>query len=169
MNATENPNPARRSAFRSVVALEPRAGEALWFLDNLITVKASARNGAPFAILELEVPLGSHTPFHRHESEDEVFYVLEGRLLVFFEGGRTIECEPGSYVHTPHGTAHGFRALTPMRMLVICGTEGFAEMIRQAGGPAERRELPPAVPPDLARLEAACRANDIAILGPLPE
>ena len=72
-------------------------------------------------------------------------------------------------MHTPRGAAHGFVTLTPVRMLVLCGVEGFVEMAREAGGPAMRHELPPAGPPDIARLEAACARNHITLLGPLPE
>jgi hypothetical protein len=51
---------------------------------------------------------------------------------------------------------------------VLSDPAGFVEMIREAGAPAERRELPPKATPDFARLEAACKRHAIALLGPLP-
>ena len=42
-------------------------------------------------------------------------------------------------------------------------------MVREAGAPAERRELPPPAAPDFARLEAACKHHAITLLGPLPQ
>lgn len=144
-------------------------GEAIWFLDNLLTVKTSGAAGSPFGLLENAMPAGSHTPFHRHEAEDEAFYVLEGTLVIYVEGGQRIVAGPGTYVHLPRGTAHGFRTQTPVRMLVVCGTQGFIEMAREAGTPAPRAELPPPAAPDLPRLERACARHAITLLGPLPE
>jgi quercetin dioxygenase-like cupin family protein len=154
---------------RSVVALERGQGEDVWFLDNLLTIKARATAGAKFGVLESALPAGSHTPYHRHEREDEAFYVLEGTIRIIVEGRGPLVAGPGSYVHIPRGTAHGFVTLTAVKMLVVGEVEGFIEMAREAGDPAPRHELPPAAPPDFARLEAACARQHITLLGPLPE
>lgn len=153
----------------AVIVRAPGGGERIWFLDNLLTVKASAATGSAFGVLESRLPANSHTPFHRHDAEDEAFYVLEGTLTLYLDEGRTLEAGPGSYVHLPCGVAHGFRTRTAVRMLVVCGTDGFIEMTREAGGPAMRDALPPPAEPDYARLERACARHAIAILGPLPE
>lgn len=147
----------------------PGEGDAVWFLDNLLTIKSSRADGSQFDMVEGAMPAGSHTPFHAHDGEDEAFYVLEGELTIFLEGGRKVEATPGSYVHIPTGTPHGFVTKTPVRMLVLCGGEGFVEMVREYGTQAERRELPPLTPTDYPRLGAACERNGIRILGPLPE
>ncbi len=154
---------------RAATSLAPSEGERIWFLDNLLTVKASGMGGSPFGLLENAMPAESHTPFHRHDAEDEAFYVLEGTLAIYLEAGRRIVVGPGSYVHLPRGTAHGLRTRTAVRLLVVCGTEGFIEMAREAGTPAPRAELPPDAPPDVARLERACKRHAMTILGPLPE
>ena len=143
-------------------------GDAVWFLDNLITVKTSARDGARFGFLESRLPQGSEAPMHRHLDEDEAFYILEGVLTMFLEGGRVIEARPGAFVHIPHGVAHGFRAQTPIKMLVVCDSKGFCEFIRDVGIEAPRRELPPAVAPDVARLAAIAHDHRVELLGPLP-
>ncbi len=153
---------------RDVVVHEPGQGEAVWFLDNLITVKVRSDAGAPFGLVENAMPAGSHTPFHRHENEDEAWYVLEGRIVFHLEGGRKLTCGPGSYVHVPAGVAHGFRTETPTRLLVLSAPNGFVEFAREVGRPAERRELPPVEPPDVAKLAAVGARYGIEILGPLP-
>ncbi len=150
------------------VVLRPGQGEDVWFLDNWLTIKARPAAGTQFGVIESRLPEGSHTPFHRHDLEDEAFYLLEGRMRFYVDGRAPFEIEAGSYVHIPSGTAHGFETVTPIRMLVLCGVEGFVEMAREAGVPAPRKELPPAGPPDIARLEAACARHHIALLGPLP-
>jgi quercetin dioxygenase-like cupin family protein len=164
LSTAQSPAPSTRD----VVALEPGRGEDVWFMDNLLTIKARPTTGAKLSVLESTLPEGSHTPFHRHEREDEVFYVLEGTLKVFFDGREPIVAGPGTFVQTPRGVAHGFVTLTPVRMLVIGEVEGFVEMAREAGVPAPRHELPPAAPPDFPKLEAACAKQHITLLGPLP-
>jgi quercetin dioxygenase-like cupin family protein len=141
-----------QDAQREVVSLGAGEGEHVWFLDNLLTIKVRGDAGAPFSLAENAMPVGSHTPFHRHDDEDEAFYVLEGTLKVHLGEGRAVQIGPGGYLHLPKGTPHG-----------------FVEMIREAGEPAARHELPPVAPPDKERLEAACAAHAITLLGPLPE
>lgn len=147
----------------------PGEGQGLWFLDNLLTVKVSRDDGSPFGVLVNTMPAGSHTPMHAHDREDEAFWVLEGQLTLFLGEDRVVEATPGTYVHVPAGVAHGFRTSTPVKMLVLCGGEGFVEMAREAGGPALRRELPPAAAPDKQRLGEACARWGIRLLGPLPD
>lgn len=158
-----------REIQREVQVHAPGEGEALWFLDNLLTIKASRVGGSPFGLLENAMPADSHTPFHAHDREDEAFYVLEGSMTVYLEGGRKVRATPGTYIHIPAGSGHGFRTNAATRVLVLCGGEGFVEMAREAGRPAERRELPPAAEPEMDRLARACERYGIRLLGPLPE
>jgi quercetin dioxygenase-like cupin family protein len=152
---------------RSVVALAPGAGEHVWFLNHLVTVKLRGE-GAPYGVLEVALPAGGETPFHRHTGEDEAFYVLEGEVSVFLDGGRRLRAVPGAYVHVPCGAAHGLRAESNLRMLVLSDPRGFVDFTREYGVPAPRVELPPAAPPDFPRLEALSRKYGIELLGPLP-
>ncbi len=54
--------------------------------------------------------------FHKHDREDELFFVLEGKLLVDFEG-RTVELLPRQGVVVPRGVVHRTRA--PERTVVL--------------------------------------------------
>ena len=54
--------------------------------------------------------------WHRHEREDELFYVVEGRLLVDLEG-RTVELGPQQAFVVPRGVLHRTRA--PVRTVVL--------------------------------------------------
>jgi quercetin dioxygenase-like cupin family protein len=159
---------APQSAARPVVALGPNEGEHVWFLDNLLTVKIRGE-GAPYGLIEADLPPGSATPFHRHEDEDEAFYMIEGELSLFLDGGRVLRAVPGSYVHVPRGTAHGFRTQSRVRMLVLSGATGFIDFTREYGIEAPRAELPPPAPPDLARMEPIAKRHNLELLGPLPE
>lgn len=44
--------------------------------------------------------------WHRHEQEDELFYVLRGNLKIEYEGGRTIHLRAGSMHVVPRGVLH---------------------------------------------------------------
>ncbi|MBI3267918.1 MAG: cupin domain-containing protein [Planctomycetes bacterium] len=54
--------------------------------------------------------------WHKHDAEDELFYVVEGRLLVDLEG-RTLELAPRQGVTVPRGVLHRTRA--PERTVVL--------------------------------------------------
>jgi len=54
--------------------------------------------------------------WHKHDLEDEFFYVVEGRLLIDLEG-RTIELSPKQGFAVPRGTMHRTRA--PERTVIL--------------------------------------------------
>ena len=54
--------------------------------------------------------------WHKHDREDEFFYVLEGRLLLDLEG-RTAELGPSQGIVVPKGVMHRTRA--PSRTVVL--------------------------------------------------
>ena len=54
--------------------------------------------------------------WHKHDSEDEFFFVLEGRLLLDLED-RTVELAPRQGIMVPRGVLHRTRA--PKRTVVL--------------------------------------------------
>ncbi len=54
--------------------------------------------------------------FHKHDDEDEFFYVIEGRLLIDLEN-QTIELTPQQGFTIPKGIIHRTRA--PLRTVVL--------------------------------------------------
>ncbi len=69
------------------------------------------------AIVRLGVVQGEYH-WHKHDGEDEFFYVVEGRLLVDLEG-RTIELSPRQGVVVPRGVVHRTRAPERTVMLMV--------------------------------------------------
>jgi mannose-6-phosphate isomerase-like protein (cupin superfamily) len=59
--------------------------------------------------------------WHKHDEEDEVFYVVEGTLLVDLEG-KTHELGPKQSVMVPRGVVHRTRAPQRVVMLMIEGS-----------------------------------------------
>ncbi|HKS94709.1 MAG TPA: cupin domain-containing protein [Terriglobia bacterium] len=54
--------------------------------------------------------------WHKHDAEDEFFYVIEGRFLIDLEG-RTVELLPRQGFTVPKGVVHRTRA--PERTLIL--------------------------------------------------
>ena len=54
--------------------------------------------------------------WHKHDREDEFFYVIEGKLLLDLEG-RTVELAPRQGLLVPRGVMHRTRA--PERTVVL--------------------------------------------------
>ena len=56
--------------------------------------------------------------WHKHDREDELFFVIEGRLLVDLEG-RTVELSPRQGIVVPKGVMHRTRAKERTVVLMI--------------------------------------------------
>ena len=55
--------------------------------------------------------------WHKHDAEDEFFYVTEGNLLVDLDGGDTVDLNPGQALVVPAGKLHRTRA--PVRTVIL--------------------------------------------------
>jgi quercetin dioxygenase-like cupin family protein len=162
------PETERLTALAPIV-LGPDDGEALWFFDCLVTVKASkATTAGRVAVLEHRAALGAGSPLHVHRREDEWFYILEGELT-FWVGGTVTVAAAGSFVYGPRDIPHTFQVSSDEARFLL-GTEpaGFDDLVRAIGEPATRREIPAAAtePPDVAALTAITAEYGIEILGP---
>jgi mannose-6-phosphate isomerase-like protein (cupin superfamily) len=145
-------------------------GEALWFLGNLVTVKASgADTHGRLTIVEFVNRPGFAPPLHRHLDEDEMFYILSGRAEFRCEG-EVLAAGPGDFVLLPSRLAHTFIVGPdePLRTLQITTPSGFEQFAAEVGEPARERRLPDPVPIDPAALGHAAARHAIELLGPPP-
>ena len=55
--------------------------------------------------------------WHKHDEDDEFFYVIEGRLLIDVEGRDCVELLPGQAYVVPKGVVHRTRA--PERTAIL--------------------------------------------------
>jgi mannose-6-phosphate isomerase-like protein (cupin superfamily) len=78
-----------------------------WYNQTLCRVNDS--------VVRLGVVEGEYH-WHKHEDEDEFFYVVEGLFLIDLEG-RTVELSPGQGFVVPKGVMHRPRA--PERTVVL--------------------------------------------------
>lgn len=69
------------------------------------------------AVVRVGVFLGEFH-WHKHDREDEFFFVLEGQLLLDLEG-RTVELAPGQGITVPRGVMHRTRARERTVVLMV--------------------------------------------------
>jgi quercetin dioxygenase-like cupin family protein len=118
---------------------DSRLSRSIWFLGGLMTVHADAKdtNGG-FALIETCGYTGNEPPLHVHEREDELFYVLAGRLKVT-RGSEELMLEAGESGFLPRGVPHTFRIASGYaRWLVYITPAGFEEYFRTLGRPAQK-------------------------------
>jgi mannose-6-phosphate isomerase-like protein (cupin superfamily) len=89
------------------VARLQRATKEQWFNQTLCEVNDS--------VVRLGVLQGEFH-WHKHDREDEFFYVVEGRFCIDLEG-RTVELAPQQGFTVPKGVVHRTRA--PQRAVVL--------------------------------------------------
>jgi quercetin dioxygenase-like cupin family protein len=151
------------------IAVQPGAGEALWFLGALATVKASSEATAGrVTVTEFLAPCGHGSPLHIRKDHDQSFYVLEGELT-FWLDGEIVAAPAGSYVYGPRGIPFRFTVSSEQaRFLLVTDPGSFEQFMRALAEPARERAIPPAAtePPDIARLSATAADYGIEILGP---
>jgi quercetin dioxygenase-like cupin family protein len=144
--------------------------EFVWFIDTLTIIRGSAETTAGrLSLLDQTAPSGHATPPHKHQREDEWFYVLEGELTLWLDGDRSVG-DPGSFAYLPKGIPHGLAVTSPgpARFLVGTSPAGFDSFVRAVGTRAESAILPPPdhpvpSPDELGRIATE---HGIEILGP---
>ena len=147
-------------------------GEALWFNNDLLTLKATGeQTGGGFLLVEELARRGKLTPLHTHPVEAESFYILEGEVRFHLDGAEQT-AGPGSFVSVPAGVPHAYVVTSEVARTLCLITPGDGPMeafFRDAGEPASERTLPAAGPLDIARIAAAAqRTGAVKILGPPP-
>src|SRR5690349_701876 len=100
-----------------------------WYMGSLLTFLAeSSDTGGGFALLEAAMKPGNEPPPHLHEREDELFYLLDGKMDVYV-GDEAFELRTRGCVFIPRLSPHGFIIRSPrLRALILVqpgGIEGY--------------------------------------------
>lgn len=99
-----------------------KAGEGWIYRFGIdFTVKSGEiQPGSSAAFLEYQTRRGEEPPSHTHETESEMFYVLEGQI-VFQCGKETFDLEKGGFIFLPCGTEHSYKIQSeePVRLIVV--------------------------------------------------
>ena len=130
---------------------------ALNVLGTKVTVLASNAATQSYEITLQRGDEGAGPPLHSH-NWDESFYVLKGKVE-FSCAGKTVMCTPGTLVHVPAGTVHGFRyGASGGELLELTGQGGFATQMFTAIS----KEIPPG-PPDIPKVLEVLKQNGVTV------
>jgi quercetin dioxygenase-like cupin family protein len=151
--------------------LTPETRQAVWFLGALIRIRAGGdATAGQLAILDHQAERGYNSPVHRHNADEETFFVLDGELRVEVNG-QAQAAGAGAVAFLPRQLPHAFVVTSPQaRFLTLHTPAGFERFALAAGRPAETPAAPPVdeLPPDPAALAAMAASYGIEILGPPP-
>jgi quercetin dioxygenase-like cupin family protein len=147
-------------------------GSAMWFLDALLTWKATgASTKGMFELVEQHGRHGFGPPLHLHEGEAEAFYILDGELTIVL-GQDRLRAAAGAFVFVPPGVKHAFVVESAeARFLAFAMPPGKLEaFLDELGRPATEAGLPPRLdsPPDFALFDAAAKRHGQQVVGPPP-
>jgi quercetin dioxygenase-like cupin family protein len=141
-------------------------GEKLWFYGGGVhtwRVRAEDTNGS-IGIFEDTMERGKVTPLHSHPESDEIFYVLEGEILVHANGDQR-KVGKGGVVITPRGVPHAFVVTSESARIlaIVTPTAQIEAFYRSASVPGESG------PVDFGKIgEAAKATGATVIMGPPP-
>lgn len=125
------------------------------------------QSGGAVSLLEQTGRHGDVTPVHIHNSEAEIFYVLEGGITAW-SGSDIHQIDAGGAVYLPAGQAHAFGIRTEeARLITVTAPGRFADFVAAAGVPVSG-DTPARWEFDLDRIMAAAGPHDIEIVGPPP-
>jgi quercetin 2,3-dioxygenase len=144
-------------------------GEHAMLFTDLFTVLVSGdETQGQFGIITSESPAGEVIPTHSHNETHETFYVLEGRVRLFFEDTegtqQTRLLTAGDFGYVPAGFAHAYQIEEAARMMgVLSG--GFERFFQHIGTPTDHAtaDQPPFIP-DFPRMQAAAQQHNMRFM-----
>jgi quercetin dioxygenase-like cupin family protein len=111
-------------------------------VDMLVT--SDMTGGASATLIETSPPGGGPPP-HKHENEDETFFIVEGEFELLVDG-EWVKGRAGDSFYRARGTVHGFRNSGPTnaKMLIFVQPGAFQNYLEEIS--------PLSVPVDLGKL-----------------
>jgi quercetin dioxygenase-like cupin family protein len=149
----------------AAILLQPGEGETFPIIGGGIRVlmDGAASGGSVFQF-ESTVSAGEGPPLHRHEREDELFYVLEGESR-FVLDGQEFAAAPGAFVCAPRGSVHTFQntGSRPGRLLITCTPAGLDDAFRAVRLPEPGSAE---TPPTMEEMTAIFASHGVLLEGP---
>jgi quercetin dioxygenase-like cupin family protein len=132
---------------------------SVWYNGSLMTFLATREDTqGQFALIEAVARRGNVPPPHIHHREDEIFYVLEGEIVVSV-GDRTLKGTAGTTFFLPRDVPHSFTIESEQsRMLILLTPPGLEGWFKEFSVPAPAMTLPPADEPAYGEVEAMLQA-----------
>ncbi|MEV7646939.1 cupin domain-containing protein [Arthrobacter sp. NPDC089319] len=112
--------------------------ESLWFLgDNVQLIVDSDDTEGRLVMAVHHAAASSQPPLHEHDSEDEIFFILQGEIK-FWSEDTVANAGVGDCVLLPKDVPHTFQVSpnSEAKWLVILSPGGFDRFFRAVGTPA---------------------------------
>jgi len=169
-------DPAKGPQWQGVLPGKPqpyvlRRGEgehAKLFGDVFTVLLSGDETGNQFGVITSSSPAGDVIPTHSHNATHETFYVLEGKVRLFFEDGEGAKqsqlLTPGDFGYVPAGFAHAYQIVEDARMMgTLSG--GFERFFQHMGTPTDSTaaDQPPFIP-DFPRMQAAAQQHNMQFM-----
>ncbi len=123
-----------------------------------------AETGGSVAVVEVTERRGAEPPLHIHQHEDEMIYVLAGRVT-FHMDGRAVPCEAGGHVLLRRGGEHSYVVESDeARLLVVLLPAGLEQFYRERADEPDRKGVS-----DLEQLVITAARYGVDITGPPPD
>lgn len=153
----------------SPVMVARNEGASFHFLNTLHTAKiAGEQTNGTLTAVEFLAPKNFGPPLHRHDDEDELFYILDGELWLSCGDAEAVHGE-GAVVWLPRGLPHTFQVRSQTaRVLCVSTPSGYERFVATLGEPTESRSLPEPAEIDPGHVAEVCRQFGIHVLGPPP-
>ncbi|MCA1300029.1 cupin domain-containing protein [Stappia indica] len=145
--------------------------ENLWFLGDLIQpIITTQMTEGRFQLALTHSKVGSEPPLHEHNGEDEIFYLLEGKIS-FWSADAAVTLGPGDCILMPKDVPHIFQVDpdSEAKWLVMSAPGGLDEFFRAVAIPADYAAPQAGWKMDEAtekRLTDACDRFGITLIGP---
>jgi quercetin dioxygenase-like cupin family protein len=132
---------------------------SVWYNGTLMTFLATGEDThGEFALIEAVARRGNVPPPHIHHREDEIFYVLEGEVVVSVDD-RTIKGTAGTMFFLPRDVPHSFTIESEQsRMLILLTPAGLEGWFKEFSVPARAITLPPADEPAYGEVQRMLEA-----------
>lgn len=144
---------------------------ALWFMNTRVSIVVPSSSGSDnLSVIKHWAPFGDSPPLHVHDTEDEVFHVLAGRVR-FSIDGELADLRAGQTLLAPKGVPHSYVVESPegAKWLTFTRPGNFEALVREASRPATAVGLPvPSGPPtseEAAALAETCARHGIRLVG----
>ena len=144
-------------------------GEHFHFLNNLFTAKLTSEDtDGLMTVMEFLAPKNFGPPLHRHDVEDELFYVIEGEVWFSCGDAEAVHTD-GAVVWLPRGRPHTFQVRSETaRVLQVSTPAQFERFVATLGVPTDVATLPEPEEIDPGHVAEICAQFNIEVLGPPP-
>jgi mannose-6-phosphate isomerase-like protein (cupin superfamily) len=141
--------------------------QAWWFLD-LLVIEHRCAPGMQTVVLEMTLPVGSSPPLHVHQTLDDTWYILDGKMVMRC-GDDVLVVGAGHWMSMPRGVPHTFRVIgdREAHILLVHDNASFRDLIRELGAPAAAHVVPTQpVFPSTDELARVASSHDLMVIGP---